>query len=101
MALQIKDGVRLNGLHSSAIRIIYWASIIYEEIGKPLVITSALDGEHRSDSKHYVGKAIDIRKRHLTDREIREVITQLEYCLGTEYDVVNEKTHIHIEHDPD
>ncbi|MCO7225915.1 D-Ala-D-Ala carboxypeptidase family metallohydrolase [Pleionea sp. CnH1-48] len=76
------------------------AGSIYQSFDKPLVITSANDGHHSKNSKHYRGDAIDIRTRHLTSEEEQEIVTQLRHCLGRDYDVVQESNHIHIEYDP-
>lgn len=36
---------------------------------KPLIITSANDGQHKTGSKHYVNKAVDVR---MTDKTLEE-----------------------------
>ena len=65
-----------------------------------LVITSACDGQHSDDSYHYEGKAFDIRTRHLKELEAPAVHRKLQLELGIYYDVILEKTHIHIEPSP-
>ncbi len=65
-----------------------------------VTITSGNDGKHMIKSKHYENQAIDIR---INDMEInRHVGTTLRIRkeLGKNYDVILEKTHIHIEYDP-
>ena len=65
-----------------------------------VTITSGNDGKHMENSKHYENNAIDIR---IKDMEInRHVGTTLRIRkeIGKKYDVILEKTHIHIEYDP-
>lgn len=52
---------------------------------------------HMKGSKHYTGDAIDIRKIDMKNPNI--IWRRLKEILGTNYDVINEKTHIHIEYD--
>lgn len=68
--------------------------------GKGVTITAGLDGKHMEGSKHYLGNAIDIRKWLYTADEITALLDNLRHELGTSYDIVEEKTHIHIEFDP-
>jgi hypothetical protein len=74
-------------------------------------ITSLCDGTHGENSKHYTGYAIDVRIRDIstlypTDRkylsnEVTGFANRIQRRLGSDYDVVLEKTHIHIEYDPE
>ena len=66
------------------------------------MITSAMDGTHSEKSLHYKGLALDFRIKHLSRPDDAGRITaNLRRDLGDNYDVVLEKTHIHIEYDPD
>ena len=62
-----------------------------------MTITSAKDGKHSVNSLHYEGKAIDIRSRDMHNSS--RVCYFLRMSLGKDYDIINEKTHIHIEYD--
>jgi hypothetical protein len=62
-----------------------------------MTITSAKDGKHMKDSKHYSGEAIDIRKFDM--KNVKVVVEEIKDYLGKDFDVVEEKTHIHIELD--
>lgn len=58
------------------------------------------DGVHMKNSLHYFGKAVDLRIR---DTRIEEALLFWELAkrlAGSEFDVVWEKDHIHIEFDP-
>ncbi len=62
-----------------------------------MTITSAKDGVHMKGSKHYSGEAIDVRKFDM--KNVKIVVEEFKEYLGKDYDVINEKTHIHIEYD--
>ena len=62
-----------------------------------MTITSAADGKHMEGSKHYTGEAIDIRKFDM--KNVKVVVEEIKEYLGKDYDVIEEKTHIHIELD--
>ena len=71
----------------------------YAYFDDKLTITSGRDGAHMANSLHYVGEAVDIRIWRLSKREQRLLVAALAVALGHDYDVVLEKTHIHIERD--
>jgi len=62
-----------------------------------LHITSLRDGNHRAGSLHYDGLAFDFIK-HGNQGYNKSDIQKI---LGSDWDVVNETTHIHCEYDPD
>ena len=97
--MMIKRGVELNGLTTQTLL----ALIIAEKVLGPylkssLVITSVTDGKHGRGSKHYIGNAVDLRIWNM--RTTRKATSELAIALGSEFDVVLEKTHLHIEWDP-
>lgn len=63
-----------------------------------MTITSACDGKHMENSKHYSGNAIDIRTFDMNFAIYNKHLIQ--NILGNDYDVVLEDNHIHIEYDP-
>jgi hypothetical protein len=65
-----------------------------------LVITSVTDGKHSPNSLHYVGYAFDMRTRDLSQVDKKNLAVDLREALGQEFDVVVEKTHIHVEFQP-
>lgn len=65
--------------------------------GHEAVITSGTDGSHMPGSLHYSGLAVDVRLPGILDDE---VVKRLRTRLGKDYDVVIERTHIHVEYDP-
>ena len=70
-------------------------------LGYASIITSALDGKHSQNSLHYEGLALDYRRRHVPDEVMRQIVRRLRKCLGGDWDIVLERTHLHIEYDPD
>jgi hypothetical protein len=74
-------------------------------IKKPMIITSANDGKHITNSKHYKHEAIDIRTKHLTEDEkdklFRFLIEELEAgALVIFEERGKENEHIHIQTKP-
>jgi hypothetical protein len=67
---------------------------LYSNKHTELYVTSIRDGSHRPDSFHPSGRAIDIRKCKLV------TAYEIKFILGNDFDVVEESTHYHIEHDP-
>ena len=97
--MEIKDGVMLSGLKREIVKALPYIEKIYKEEGKPLVITSALDGLHSSGSLHYSGYAVDIRTRFFSEQQKLRVYQDIKRVLGIAYDVVWHNSHIHVEYD--
>lgn len=76
---------------------------IYRSNSNPAncIVTSANDGTHMSDSKHYSGDALDFRVWGFQEAQIQAVVNMIQRVLGDDYDVVNEYDHIHVEYDPE
>ena len=94
--ISLKPGVKVAGVQPE----IVLALIVAESVWQPrsLVVTSLRDGSHMPGSKHYEGKAADLRLPVATDHHALR--SALAAALGTEFDVVLEETHIHVELDP-
>jgi len=89
---------------------ILFALIIVDQVYREFIdqdgvtITCATDGDHKGH-QHSLGYAVDIRTRD-TNSSIQweeskkdAVADMIRSCLTSEYDVVVESTHIHIEFD--
>jgi len=64
-------------------------------------MTSIEDSVDRiSGSLHYSGNAIDLRTRDLSNNQRQCTTERLRDALGSDYDVINEGDHIHVEYDP-
>jgi len=79
---------------------------VYQDVSgttSDATVTYSTNGEHTSPaSKHYTGEAVDLRTRDLTTNTQKvEFKEQLQDLLGSDYDVILEPDHIHLEYDPD
>ena len=59
-------------------------------------ITSGVEGRHSSNSKHYIGKALDFRIRDFPALGLNRWVNEIKKKLGKDYFVLLEKNHIHI-----
>lgn len=98
--LILKQGVKLTGLSPQISVAIYTAERIWELAGHDLTVTCISDGKHKAGSLHYVGHAVDLRTHDLDADTITDVIGTLRAALGREFDVVGERTHVHVEWQP-
>jgi hypothetical protein len=97
----IKEGVDLRGLKPQMAVAYTIACAAYQRHGaQPCVITSASDGLHGPNSLHYQGLALDLRTRSVIPAMLALIVRDLKFHLGTQFDVVEEEDHIHIEFDP-
>jgi hypothetical protein len=97
---KLKQGVRLKGLKPEMFFADSVVERAYEEAGATeLVITSGVDGKHGENSLHYKGLALDYRRWSLGD-DAPEVVAKIKNRLKDQFDVVLEKTHLHVEFDP-
>lgn len=102
----LKGGVELTGLRPEMAIAYTITTGVFSEHGYPCIITSAVDGTHSSNSKHYEGLALDLRSKVITtNREKGEILTQLKHSLPG-FDVLLEMVggpneHFHIEYDPE
>jgi len=99
----VKVGVCLHGLHPRLEAVIWQLDDIYASAGisNMPTITSGRDGDHSTNSLHYLGRALDLRTRDLPSWKVGPLVAALKLALGDDFDVVLEKDHIHLELDPD
>lgn len=65
------------------------------------VITSTYDGNHSPSSLHYAHLAVDLRMpRGLPATKLRDLEAGLKKSLGSDFDVLLERDHFHVEYDP-
>jgi len=99
--LRIKRGVKIKGVQPELMLAAQIVDGIYASYNNAeCVITAARDGTHMTKSFHYVGYALDFRTRHIPIGWREKLKDQIARALGDEFDVVLEKTHIHVEFDP-
>ncbi|WP_119628113.1 hypothetical protein [Methylocaldum marinum] len=98
--IAVKKGAILAGLDRRMYFALQKARRVWSRYGKLLVVTSGLDGRHKKGSLHYVGLAVDLRSRYFAPSTRRTVTRELRRNLGDEFQVIDEKHHIHVEFDP-
>lgn len=92
----LKIGVNFDP-HEDLLEALDITQIECNNLGVIFIITSMRDREHSSGSKHYVGKAFDMRIKHMEENERTILFTLLKERLERKYDVLRYDTHIHIE----
>ena len=71
---------------------------IFKHHGQMMIITSLKDREHSAGSKHYIGKAFDLRIRHIGEQyNFQSLYEDIENALTGFGKIIDEKTHWHIE----
>ena len=94
--IHVKAGVELPPMT----KLLIVVEDVYEAYGYPAIITSGTEGKHGTKSLHYEGKALDFRTRFLRPIEKQAIADDIANRLGKDYDVVLERTHLHVEYDP-
>ncbi len=98
--LSLKEGVKFEAISDRIVEILPSLTRIYRIFGQTCVITSARDGRHRTGSKHYTGEALDLRTFYFNQMEQRDIHREIQQALGSDFDVILEDDHIHVEFDP-
>lgn len=103
--LEFKKGVRITGVRPEivlAIQVVEGCFHFFE--GTYCVVTSVCEGKHSRTSLHHSGAAVDFRIKHIGGDEpeltIECIVEDIRAALTDEFDVVLEKTHIHVEFQP-
>lgn len=90
----------MQGMRPELILAIMVADGVYASLGQELVITSLLDGTHSNTSLHYTGCAVDFRTRYFKPGEAEKARNDISGRLTSDYDVILEKNHLHVEYQP-
>ena len=98
--MKIKKGVSISGIRPETVLGILIVNSVYEKHGVELVLTSVMEGKHKTYSLHYSGCAGDTRTRDFPPEAIPAVLKDLRESLGDEFEVFFEKSHFHIEWQP-
>ena len=100
--MKAKKGAVLAGLQIEMRPALIGAEKVWKEYGRKegVTITCGLDGIHSAGSLHYYGYAVDLRTWWWRWKKKTEIAQVLQLRLGDDFDVVVEKTHIHLEYDP-
>ncbi len=101
MAIALKSSARITGVRPETLFAMRVAEGVFEDRKLGLMtVTSCADGKHSAGSKHYTGGAFDIRTRDIPKDQWQLVASDIRERLGSEYDVVVEADHFHVELDP-
>ena len=99
--MKIKDStVHIAGIRPELVFALFVAEQIYQKYDKELVITSLVDGRHSPTSLHYAGCAADLRTNFFTRHGAEIIRDEIRDKLGTDFDVILESNHIHLEFQP-
>ena len=101
VVMQIKEGANIQGLDIRMRPALITADAIWKKFDQELVITAGLDGAHSAGSLHYYGLALDFRTRYFDKATRTLVANMLRSELGSDFDVIEHSTHIHVEYDPE
>ena len=102
--MKIKAGVLLKNLQPQMALAAVVIDSVFRRAGYDATITSAADGNHKGKpvagdtvDPHYAGKALDIRTQDVKDEDIVSLVAALKLCLGEEFVVIFEGSHIHMQ----
>ena len=101
MKVNVKDGVVVKEINLWLIQTLIKLMILSEKWGYTPTITSLTDGTHQRESYHYKNLAMDLRTSDLPMERQEDYVKDLKEIMGSEYDVVLESDHIHIEPSPE
>jgi hypothetical protein len=99
LAVAVKPGAIVNSVQAMeyARRVI---AGIFNRNSYQLVITSGIDSVHMAGSLHYTGRAEDYRTRDIHPADLSRMVAEIRSALGSDYDVIIEPDHLHVEYDP-
>ena len=97
--MEFKPGVRVRGSSADLVLGLMVLNSIFEAEGQRMVVTSVSEGQHSPKSLHYKGMAADVRTRDIPDRALSRIIAHARSALTADYDLVRERSHLHLEHD--
>ena len=98
--LYLKEDVTLVGLQPEVLIGIDRCLTIFHVNGLKMTLTAGRERGHGRHSHHYKGLAWDIRIWDIRDL-IDKYVEDIQAALGVNYQVFNEKDHIHCEYDPE
>lgn len=90
-----KDTCRFDDLHGAIVLAVLRADALFAAQGVDCWITSVNDSTHMVGSKHYIGRAVDLRTKHVADPA--PIATALRSALGPQFTVIDEGDHIHVQ----
>jgi len=73
---------------------------VWRSFGYTLTVTSGTDSTHSATSLHYSGLAEDYRISGIPTTQLQTMIVLVRTRLGSNFDVILEADHLHVEYDP-
>jgi len=87
--MRIKAGVKMQGVRNEIMMAANIANDVWKKYGEELVITSGREGKHRHQGGHAKGDALDLRTRYFSKEQIPKVVEDLKKALWDDSDIVN------------
>ena len=103
MKCRIKGGIngaRIHGLRPEMVVALIIIKDAFDSHGANCIITSGIEGKHGRASLHLVGAALDFRTGGMDRELVSKIAVEIREGLGLDFDVVIERTHLHIEYQP-
>lgn len=94
--MRIKPGVRIYGLKPETVIGLLIVESVCRDREEIFRLTSGMEGLHGRASLHLAGYAFDMGLVN----DSAGLVAELKTCLGKDFDVVLEATHIHVEFQP-
>jgi len=90
--------VHPDSFRSLAVIKMLWVAHVAAPEKYDITVTSAWDGIHMEGSKHYIGKAFDLRTRDFPEKGVDKWAGRIRRYLGEDYYVLLEPTHLHMQY---
>lgn len=97
--MYFKDCVRVSGIQQETVLGIMICHQVFTEEKQKFTVTSVVDGTHKPGSFHYSGLAFDLRTYDLRGIGVLSMAQKLRDRLPSEYQIIVESDHIHVEFD--
>lgn len=98
--MRVKPGARIAPAWAAGL-VFTVVERVFTELGHEPVLTSGRDGKHSWGSKHYADCAWDFRTNFFPNVVTKQKAAEgIRDRLGSDFDVVLETTHLHVEYDP-
>ena len=104
--LSIKGEAKILGLKPEILIGLRIVESIKEKYGYEAIITEGTGAQHKFESLHYKGLAVDLRSKHIVNPTIKSrVLFEAQRALGDDFDFILENVgedneHFHLEFDP-
>ena len=98
--MELLGEVSLRGIRPETVIGMIIVSEAYKKYDARCQFTSITDGQHSVASLHYVGFAFDCRTISIDPDKVQKIVLECKRALNSEWDVVLEDDHLHVEYQP-